>query len=53
MESWRGICLARVGELPTWGKICAASSRRDERVEALEEWLRRVVRRVVKEVVRV
>ena len=43
----------RVGELATWGRICAASARRDDRVEALLVWVRSVVMRDVKDVVRV
>jgi hypothetical protein len=52
-ESWRGICLVEVGEVAACGRIWAASWRRAERVWMLEEWERRVVRREVKEVVRV
>ena len=39
--------------MAAWGRIWVASVRRAERVEVLEEWDRRVVMRVVKEVVRV
>jgi hypothetical protein len=45
--------LVRVGEVAAWGRIWDASVRRAERVWGLEGWERRVVRRDVKEVVRV
>lgn len=43
----------RVGILETFGSVCEASVRRAERVAVLEWWVRRVVMRVVKVVVRV
>jgi hypothetical protein len=53
MESWRGICLVRVGLEEAWGRIWEASVRRAAMVEELEEWVRRVVRRVVRVALRV
>jgi hypothetical protein len=45
--------LVEVGEWVAWGRIWEASWRRAERVWGVEGWERRVVRREVKEVVRV
>jgi hypothetical protein len=52
-ESWRGICFVTVGDEAAWGRICRASERRAARVSVLEECVRRVVMRVVREAVRV
>ena len=52
-ESWRCMFLTRVGVSEALGRIWEASVRRAERVSMLEWWVRRVVMRVVKVVVRV
>lgn len=53
MESRRGICLVRAGEVVARGRIWEDSVWRAERVWGAVGWERRVVRREVRVIVRV